>query len=593
MFMGGQMFLVTVGMLLAVILQVSGRCPESCRCERQRGRKTVICDKGGMTKIPTNTMDTDTQIIVVSASPNNPNFLTIGRIFLDFTVLEEVYIMHSYVPAIGHSSFWPGTNLRVLNLGHNNISQLHDFDFNGLTNLEVLDLSDNVISATPSAPFRFLSNLTTLSLARNKLTRLVPRIFYMLKKLERLDLSSNPLGDIDPENLKDLRPLKSLSLANCRLSRLHSLIYQHLPNLEELDLRDNFFNYFAPEEFRHLKKLRMLYLDGNEMSVIVDKAFNGHYFDYLGLSRNQIVSLDSCAFCNASIKSLNISRNQFASLKSNILKEVTFSLQALDIGFNNVAVNTVASVIQPLHRLRRLSLSGLALTTLPPQIFLTNRDLRVLDLSQNELSTLDPEILRPLSKLEELNLSGNLFLGLQPQLLDQFTNMTRLSNVLLHSNPWTCELCHILPTLRWLNRSLGNRKVCRRDQSCFTCVHPERLAFREVRSLRVSEVPPCGGPKSQFRIFNSGSQIGIIIAVTFLVILLLVAIIVILIYKRQGAVYYTHEEERNDNYFYDTTLVGDINGGHKDEKSLRFIATLDKIEETRDDYTSKSKNRIT
>ncbi|XP_076334499.1 uncharacterized protein LOC143238292 isoform X2 [Tachypleus tridentatus] len=588
-----RIFLVSVGVLLTLVLEITARCPEQCRCEIQRGKKTVICSEGGMTEIPTTNMATDIQVLIVNAPQDNPNFLTIGRIFLDFTALQEVHITTSRVPAIGHSSFWPGTNLRILNLSHNNISQLHDFDFNGLVNLEILDLSNNVIRATPSAPFRFLSNLTTLTLARNKLKRLVPRIFYMLKKLERLDLSSNPLEDIDPENLKDLRPLKSLSLANCRLSRLHSLIYQHLPNLEELDLRDNFFNYFAPEEFRHLKKLRMLYLDGNEISVIVDKAFNGHYFDYLGLSRNQIVSFDLCAFCNASIKTLNISRNQFASFKSGILKQLTFSLQTLDIGFNNLAVNTVASLIQPLHRLRRLGLAGLALTTLPKNIFLTNRDLRVLDLSQNELSTLDPNILRPLGKLEELDLSGNLFLGLEPGLLDQFTNMTRLSSVPLHSNPWTCDQCHILPVLTWLNSSLGNRKVCRRDHTCFKCVHPEILAFREIRSLPVSEVPTCGDPESQSRTSNSEPLMGIIIGVLLVVIVLLTIIILVVIYKRQGAVYYTHEEKRNESYHYETSVADDLNGRHKDDKPFGFIATLDKIEEISEDYPCKTKIRIT
>ncbi|XP_013783795.1 chondroadherin-like isoform X2 [Limulus polyphemus] len=554
------------------------KCPDICTCDVLQNRKIVTCDQGGMTQIPTTDMDSDVQVLIVTAPLNNPNNLTIGRIFLNFHFLEEIHITHSNVPAIGDSSFWPGNNLRVLNLRHNNISQLHGTDFNGLTHLQVLDLSDNLISASPSAPFHFLSNLSTLSLARNSLRRLVPRFFYMLENLEHLDLSGNPLRNVDPENLKDLRPIKTLSLANCQIERLHSLIYQQLPNLVELDLRDNFFNYFAPEEFRHLKKLRMLYLDGNNLNVIVDMAFSGQVFDYLGLSRNEIVSFDVCAFCNSSIKTLNISNNQFSALMIDTLKPIIFTLQTLDIGFNRISMENIMEVLKPLHHLRGISLGGLELSALPLDIFVSNRDLRYLDLSRNNFVSFNFEVLRPVSKLEILDLSGNWFKGMKKEELSHLARFHYLKRVVLHSNPWTCERCHILPLIQWMTDAASKAKVCKNDHGCIHCKRPGSLVGRDISTLHSREIPPCGGPFSQFRILTAGSRLGIIVATAVFIIFLLVGVIYVVLYRRQRAVYYTHEEERcDDNIVYNGVLEADLNGGFSEEKHPHpgFVATID------------------
>lgn len=168
----------------------------------------------------------------MTGSAAKPLNLTLGRIFQNFDLLEEVSITFSQIPAIGDSSFWPGKKIRSLDLSHNQISLIREEDFNGLPVLSSLTLSDNALSVTPSAVFRKLSSLKRLSLARNKLTRLVPRMFYKLEKLEHLDLSENALNELLAEDLKDSRGLKSLLLAGCGLQRIHSLVYQTLPNLQ-------------------------------------------------------------------------------------------------------------------------------------------------------------------------------------------------------------------------------------------------------------------------------------------------------------------------------------------------------------------------
>ena len=62
---------------------------------------------------------------------------------MQFDDLQEIYITHSNVPAIGDSSFWPGRKLQILDLSFNNITLILESDFNNLMNLKVLNLSDN------------------------------------------------------------------------------------------------------------------------------------------------------------------------------------------------------------------------------------------------------------------------------------------------------------------------------------------------------------------------------------------------------------------------------------------------------------------
>ena len=60
------------------------QCPgEVCRCGLdQRGRIKVVCDRGTLgDPIPIRNMDSSTEVLVITAPEDRPNFLTIGPIF--------------------------------------------------------------------------------------------------------------------------------------------------------------------------------------------------------------------------------------------------------------------------------------------------------------------------------------------------------------------------------------------------------------------------------------------------------------------------------------------------------------------------------
>jgi Leucine-rich repeat (LRR) protein len=154
-------------------------------------------------------------------------------------------------------------NLKELDLGYNNLSELPPGTFDGLGNLQTLDLSDNNLSELPPGIFDGLYNLQGLYLGNNNLNELPPGVFDGLDNLLALDLDGNP-GD--PFNINvgvcgrtpavraalekdvtrrncasitdiDLADVDSLHIRSDRLSELTPGVFDGLDNLQSLDLR--------------------------------------------------------------------------------------------------------------------------------------------------------------------------------------------------------------------------------------------------------------------------------------------------------------------------------------------------------------------
>ncbi|CAG2112726.1 unnamed protein product [Medioppia subpectinata] len=536
-----------------------GRCPSPpCECTADDlNRKQVTCSPGNLTSIPVDKMDKSIQVLNITAPQSNVNHITLGRIFLDLYQLEEVHITYSNLPAIGDSSFWPGTALRLLNLSHNSITIVRDSDFNRLDSLTTLDLSDNHLSRAPSAAFRHLTNLTSLSLARNRFAKLVPRLFFKLERLEVLDLSGNPLREIHGEDFKDIRNLTALNLSKCRLEKLHSIVYKGLPNLTYLDLSDNQFMYLPSHEFSLLTSLRVLRLNGNKISVLLDNTFSGlQGLDLLDLSNNHINAMYSCTFCNTSISKLDISQNMFTSFQSKILEPLSDSLTTLEAHSSRHLIDSTASVaylIQPLKRLQHLSLAFNSLDdTIIDSAFYNLDSLLSLNMSYNKFANISARLFTPLINLRSLDLSHNRIFGLGYPVFAQINALSKLEAVYWNDNPWSCYRCHIMAAVDWLDTSpTPYFNVCHRyskEESrlkyCIKCSTPAKLGQKYLHLLNEFDLEWCSDPRVQLRLTASEPQIGLILAIFIILSLLFVIIAVIVFYRKQGAVYYTHEDDR-------------------------------------------------
>nr|XP_023022216.1 chondroadherin-like [Leptinotarsa decemlineata] len=522
---------------LLLASQTWSLCPTKCTCYLdQKGRKAVSCKEGGTVgSLNLDNVTLDTEVIKITAPDDNTNSLTMSPVFQNYKMLEEIHITKSNIPQLGMHFFWGLTKLDVLNLSQNNITQPLDHNFRGLSKLKELYLDDNRISSLPSGTFRHLHSLKLLSIQRNRIEELTPRIFMEISKLKVLKLSGNNLRELHPEVFKDVQELKVLECRGCALRRLNNEIYHLLPQLIHLDLGDNEIKTLPAEQLTDLINLKHFKLDGNHITIIHDSTFiHQPMLKKLNLARNHITKISQETFRDVqNLTDLDLSYNKLEELS--FLAPVSDLLEVLILSGNHFKLKTLDELLT-LTALREVRLSDCGLADIPFGIFPSS--LRSLDLSGNHLSALAKAVLP--TDLNELDLSNNRFRGLDEDLL---TLIDSTPNVQLDNNLWSCDLCHIVPLLERVNRSVLFSEII--------CAAPYTVKGKKLGTIQRNELTWCTSPgytasDANFFLIGEDGKVGIIAAGTsvFLLVLTVLAIIGALCYsKRHAAKYYTHEDK--------------------------------------------------
>ncbi|XP_039279321.1 insulin-like growth factor-binding protein complex acid labile subunit isoform X2 [Nilaparvata lugens] len=558
-----ELNILRVLMVLVLMMSVAyTECPPECSCTLDiRGRRQVTCTQGGMiNSIPTLVMDTQVEVLHISAPDENQNYLTIGPIFQHLSHLEELRIVNSNVPAIGKHSFWGVPTLKTIDLARNNISQVLESNFMGLANLFELYLDDNRIESMHSGTFRHLQELRVLSLTKNRITELAPRLFLKLAKLQKLDLSGNSLEELNPEVFKDVQELRVFSCRDCALRNINTHIYSLLSSLTHLDLGNNQFKYIASDEFKDLKKLQVLRLDGNQIPVVLERTFSAQKkLQTLCLARNRLAKVTDAAFANlTTLKELDLSYNKLDRIETVVFVPLSDSLRSLNISGNGIAATDLKYTLQVITKLKELSLADMQLVDLPLGLLVYVEHLRFLNLSGNQMTHFPAQVLAPVPRLTELDLSRNQLHGLDER---GAVRLEMLPLLHLHGNPWSCDMCHIIPMLTRVNRSLAMRNI--------VCRLPYGVQGRTLGALGEGELAWCGGlgygREDGFAGLSLAhrSQIGLIAAGAAVALLLITgaALVATVVYsKHHTAYYYTHEEKRgpeHDAIFENHVAIGE------------------------------------
>ena len=90
--------LVTLGAMAAAMAEAFS-CPDAaCRCGLDgRGRLKAVCDRGElMDPIPVRQMDPLTEVLIISAPQQRPNYLTIGPIF-QVNSIDQINRWNQYI----------------------------------------------------------------------------------------------------------------------------------------------------------------------------------------------------------------------------------------------------------------------------------------------------------------------------------------------------------------------------------------------------------------------------------------------------------------------------------------------------------------
>ena len=200
----------------------------------------------------------------------------------------------------------PLVYLERLDLNGNYFKAVPDLSI--LPELKNLYLEDNLIEKLPqNEKNHFPSNLVILSLFQNNLTEITRSDFSHLTKLEYLNLESNQIQNINSDAFKFTSSLKELILRDNLLKKIPSDAIYYLPDLLLLDLsaqRED-LNEIQDYAFDRVqdKIFTKLDLSYNNINKIDKKAFctsnptNSYVnLDLLDLTGNPLPNLESCHY---------------------------------------------------------------------------------------------------------------------------------------------------------------------------------------------------------------------------------------------------------------------------------------------------------
>ncbi|XP_005738106.1 volume-regulated anion channel subunit LRRC8D isoform X2 [Pundamilia nyererei] len=157
------------------------------------------------------------------------------------------------------------TNLRVLDLQHNNLMTLEELlSLAHLRRLSCLRLAYNRVLVLP-ASVGVLRGLELLDLSNNQLQSIPPALFT-LRRLRRLLLAGNLLEEL-PAEVKALQLLTELDLSGNRLERLPTELFNCCLELRTLNMSHNSLS-FLPREIAALSQLCRLDLRSNNLEEL-------------------------------------------------------------------------------------------------------------------------------------------------------------------------------------------------------------------------------------------------------------------------------------------------------------------------------------
>lgn len=334
-----------------------------------------------------------------------------------------------------------------------------------------------------------------------------------------------------------------------------------------MDLGDNELTSISSDEFSPLVNLRHMKLDGNQITTISSSVFIKQVeLKRLNLARNGITKISHGAFDNLhNLTELDLSYNKLENPENGVLKPVAESLEVLILSGNHLSASALKNMLKNLEILE-LRLRNCGLGDIPFRMF--PESVEVLDLAQNHISAIATDAVP--GNLQQLDISDNRLKGLDQDLLIRLDNV---KNLKLDHNPWSCDLCHIVPLLERINRSAVIRNI--------ECHQPYSTKAKKLGVIKRSELTWCTVSKTSdanYFLLGDDGQIGLIAAGSSVCLLFLtvVGILAVLCYtRRHAAKYYTHEDK--------LAMEGDsIFDNHSplfcDERELSFKFPLDSSE---------------
>lgn len=263
-----------------------------------------------------------------------------------FSPLREVAIIDVSQNRVNqiHRNAFEGVqgHLKMLNLSHNLLGEIHSYTFASLTNLQVLDLSHNHIGALGYGSFSGLPKLKALYLTGNSLRELgfpasLPSLDYLLLNDNKMTPSSVSSLTMFASNVMHL------NIQDNRLTNLGDVytFLTRLKRLQHLSYGGNTIRRCSLSSRVGLNNVQTLDLHSSSLQSVWSQGKCLNLFDNLShvlgvnLSFNALQSLPQGVFKGlTSVVQMDLSSNSLTYLQPDVLPK---TLKALNLSNNFIA----------------------------------------------------------------------------------------------------------------------------------------------------------------------------------------------------------------------------------------------------------------
>uniref|UniRef100_A0A8D0CBH5 Leucine rich repeats and immunoglobulin like domains 3 n=1 Tax=Salvator merianae TaxID=96440 RepID=A0A8D0CBH5_SALMN len=362
----------------------------------------------------------------------------------------------------------PFQSLETLDLSSNNISVLKMESFPPMV-LKHLHINNNrIISMEPGTFDNLSSTLQVLKLNKNRISA-IPQKMFKLPQLQHLEMNRNKIKKIDGLTFQGLPSLKSLKIQRNGLSKLMDGAFWGLSSMEILQLDHNNLTEITKGWLYGLLMLQQLHLSQNVISRISPDAWEFcQKLSELDLTYNNLARLEDSNFVGLSLLvRLNIGNNKVSYIADCAFRGLS-SLQSLDLKNNEISwtIEDMNGAFSGLDKLRWLLLQG------------------------NRIRSITKKAFSGLDALEHLDLSNNAIMSVQG---NTFSQMKQLKELYLNTSSLLCD-CQ----LKWLPEWLVENNFQMFVNA--SCAHPQMLKGRNVFTVSPEDFVCDDFPKPQITV---------------------------------------------------------------------------------------------
>ncbi|XP_027182891.1 LRR receptor-like serine/threonine-protein kinase GSO1 isoform X1 [Coffea eugenioides] len=332
---------------------------------------------------------TSKDLITLDASSNHLNGpipSTVGNC----SNLEYLWLGDNALSGSIPSNLGRCTNLEMLWLGNNALSGSIPSNLGRCTKLEILWLNDNALSGSIPSNLGRCTQLKELWLNDNALSGSIPSNLGKLSSLEHWDVSHNKLTGTLPESLWQLSKLEDLRIDDNSMEGIVS--ESHLDNLTALtdfDASGNSLTLKVSASWTPRAQFKKLGLGSWKLGPQFPTWIRSQkILQHLNLSLTGISNTIPPWLFNSSLKTVELSRNQFHGGISHILCEVKNEYQVL--GYLDLRENSLSGDIPDCWMnypiLYHINLDSNNFTGSIPRSLFHLEDLMYLSLGNNSLT---------------------------------------------------------------------------------------------------------------------------------------------------------------------------------------------------------------